>query len=151
MQTAHVLLSLGGDHGNTVSKFGCTAAEIAVLREIHGNDAVREIEPQKDIKRTHREERVRLLNIYGAAKNEDHKSIVEGMFPGVAARVFENLDELDLDDSFFKATERLRVKPAAIADEAVADDAPAHDAEVETDEDGVGEMTDEHADKDILG
>jgi hypothetical protein len=112
MHVANILLSLGGDHGNTVSKFGCTAAEIAVLREIHGNDAVKDIEPAGSIKRGHREERIRLLNIYGAAKTEDQKPIVESMFPGVAARVFETLDELGIDESFFKASGRLTANPA---------------------------------------
>jgi hypothetical protein len=107
MQTAHCLLSLGGDHGNQVMKHGVTAAEIAVLRAIHGNDAVQEIEPAGHVKRSHREERERLLSTYGAAKGEDDKLIVVGMFPGVAARVFESLDELGVPDGFFKATGRL--------------------------------------------
>lgn len=153
MQTAHLLLSLGGDHGNTVMKFGCTAAEIAVLREIHGAESVKEIEPQGDIKRSHREERMRLIAIYGAAKDPDNKPIVEGLYPGAAARVFESLGELDLDESFFKATGRMAAPAAEIHDNDPSvssgePGAPAHDA----DEDGVGDdISDEHAEKDILG
>ncbi|WP_035693630.1 hypothetical protein, partial [Bradyrhizobium liaoningense] len=144
MQRANCLVSLGGDHGNTVPKWLCTAAEIAVLREIHGDDAVNEIEPVDEIKRSHRDERGRLLAIYGGAKYPDQKPIVESMFPGVAARVFETLGELDLDESFFKATGRLKAKPAAEPVEAeAADDAPAFDADVvegdEDDEEGVGD------------
>lgn len=159
MQRANCLVSLGGDHGNTVPKYLCTAAEIAVLREIHGDDAVNDIEPIDEIKRSSREERSRLLAIYGGAKYPNQKPIVESMFPGVAARVFETLGELELDESFFKATGRLKAKPAAIEPEAVEQtaDAPAFDEvqsadEIDDAEDGVGEdMADEHAEKDILG
>lgn len=106
MQTAHVLLSLGGDAGNQVMKYGVTAAEIAVLRGIHGDEAVTEVEPHVEIKRSHREERMRLLSIYGGARGGENKPVVEGLFPGAAARVFENLHELDIPESFFKATGR---------------------------------------------
>jgi hypothetical protein len=152
MQRANCLVSIGGDHGNTVPKWLCTAAEIAVLREIHGDDAVNEIEPVDEIKRSNREERGRLLAIYGAAKYPDQKPIVESMFPGVAARVFETIGELELDESFFKATGRLKARPAAepVAVEEPAEDAPAFDevqsADEVDEEEGVGEdMDDEHA------
>lgn len=111
MQTANILLSLGGDHGNTIMKHQVTAAEITVLMSIHGNDAVNEVEPAGEVKRSHREERGRLLNIYGHAKDPEQKPIVEGLFPGVAARVFETIDELGLDESMFKATGRLSARP----------------------------------------
>jgi hypothetical protein len=108
MQIANIMLSLGGDHGNQVYKHSVTAAEIAVLRAIHGDDAVKDVEPIGDVKRSHREERGRLIETYGGAKIPDTKTpIVESLFPGVAARVFENLHELDLPDVFFKATGRL--------------------------------------------
>jgi hypothetical protein len=112
MQTANCLLSLGGDHGNQVMKHGVTAAEIAVLRAIHGVEAVQDVQPSGHVKRSHREERERLLGTYGHAKGEDEKHVVASMFPGVAARVFENLDELGLPDSYFKATGRLTAADA---------------------------------------
>jgi hypothetical protein len=141
MQRANCLVSLGGDHGNTVPKNLCTAAEIAVLREIHGDDAVNEIEPVDDIARSNREERGRLLAIYGAAKYQDQKPIVESMFPGVAARVFETLDELELDESFFKPTGRLKARPvsAPVAVEEPAEEAPAFDADVVEDDEIEGD------------
>lgn len=152
MQIANVLLSLGGDHGNQIMKFHVTAAEIAVLRGIHGDESVTEVEPQGDVKRSHREERGRLLSIYGMAKSDEQKPIVEGMFPGVAARVFETLAELDLDESYFKATGRMTAPASSGQDEQAAADepeAPAHDAD---EDDTVGDdMTDAHAEKDILG
>lgn len=113
MQTANIMLSLGGDHGNQVYKHGVTAAEIAVLRAIHGDEAVKDVEPSGDLKRSHREERGRLIEIYGGAKIPDTKTpIVESLFPGVAARVFESLHELDIPDSFFKATGHLTAASA---------------------------------------
>lgn len=141
MQRANCLVAIGGDQGNTVPKYLCTAAEIAVLRAIHGDEAVTEVEPVDDIKRSHRDERGRLAANYGAAKIPGTQtSIVESMFPGVAARVFETIDELDLDESFFKATGRLKAQPAAI-ETATEDPAPAIDTDAETDDEdeGVGE------------
>jgi len=35
------------------------------------------------------------------------------LFPGAAARLFETLDELELDPSFYKATERAKPKAKA--------------------------------------
>lgn len=124
MQTANILLSLGGDHGNTVPKFSVTAAEIAVLRVIHGDESVKDVEPVGDVRRSHRDERLRLLNIYGGAKTDDHKPIVEGMFPGVAARVFESLQELELPDSFFKAVGHLKANAEQAWPSALREDGP---------------------------
>lgn len=144
MQIANILLALGGDPGNQIMKWHVTAAEIAVLREIHGDDSVTDVEPQGDVKRGHREERMRLLAIYGGAKNQEQKSIVEGMFPGVAARVFENLEEIGLDDSHYKATSRLTAN--APAPEASLSEPEA--GSDEADEDGVGDdIDDAHAAK----
>jgi hypothetical protein len=124
MQIANILLSLGGDHGNTVPKFAVTAAEISVLRAIHGDESVKDVEPVGDVKRSHRDERARLLNIYGGAKTADHKPIVEGMFPGIAARVFESLHELDLPESFFKAVGHLKANAEQAWPSAPREDGP---------------------------
>jgi hypothetical protein len=121
MQTANVMVALGGDTGNTVPKYGVTAAEIAVLRSIHGNEAVFDIEPVGEVQRGHRDERQRLVEGY-RSKDSDGKSIVEGLFPGAAARVFETLDELELPEELFKTTERM--KAVADAPEAPAENAP---------------------------
>lgn len=143
MQTANVLVSLGGDSGNTVPKQRVTAAEIAVLMAIHGNESVNDVEPCGDIKRSNREERARLLSIYGAAKDDMNKPIVEGMFPGVAARVFETINELGLADSMFKATGRMTA-PAAPVEEIVEETHATAFDEIEGEADeGIGsEMPD---------
>ena len=115
MQTANIMLALGGSMGNTVQKFGVTPSEIAVLREIHGEAAVFDIDPQEDVERNSREERSRLHEVYGKPPGSRELSAVDVLFPGVASRLFETLDELEIDQSFFKATERARPKAATKA------------------------------------
>lgn len=150
MDIAHILLAVGGDSGNTVPKLFVTAAEIAVLRAIHGEASVTDVEPcgERDI--TGRAELQRLRGIYGRARDSDDNSIVETLFPGAAARVFETLDELELDESFYKAERR--VKPAPAAEEpkkargrkaaaAPVEEAPAPEGDDDED-DGITDMKD---------
>lgn len=113
MQTANILLSLGGDHNNTVPKYGVTAAEIALLQAIHGNDAVTEVEPLGDIQVTNREELERLNGEYGGAKDNQGNRIVELVYPGRAAAVFRSLDELELIPEQFKVTARASIEAPA--------------------------------------
>lgn len=114
MQLATITLLLGGDAGNTVQKFDVTPSEIAVLRVIHGDDAVNEIYPTGEVTRTNRAERQRLMERYG--RNQPNGQFaapaIDMLFPGVAARMFDTLDELELDESFFKADTRVTSKPA---------------------------------------
>ncbi|WP_439392546.1 hypothetical protein ACRQ5Q_24285 [Bradyrhizobium sp. PMVTL-01] len=84
-----------------------------MLRAIHGDESVKDVEPGPAIRRSHRDERARLIEVYGGAKDEAGKHIVAGMFPGVAARVHETLEELGLPDEFFKATGRMKASPGA--------------------------------------
>lgn len=104
MQLANAMLAIGGDAGTTVPKFGITPSEVAVLRVIHGDDAVTAIEVLVEtVQRSHREERERLTEKYGAYEGEKRRSrAVEVLFPGAAARVFETFSEMELDESLFK-------------------------------------------------
>lgn len=115
LQLANCLVALGGDAGNTVPKYGVTAAEIAVLRVIHGDDAIADIEPTGSVERSHKAERSRLVDAYARIINGAKRAPeVETLYPGAAARVFETLDELDLDSSFFKTATRVTTQtPAA--------------------------------------
>lgn len=113
MQIANCLVAVGGDQGNTVPKYGITATEIAVLRAIHGEDAVKDVEPVGEIQRSNREEISIVKTRYANAKDSENNSIVEQLFPGVAARAFETLAELDLPEDFMKATSRASVTQAA--------------------------------------
>lgn len=111
MQTANILLSLGGDAGTTVPKYGVTASEIAVLRAIHGPDAVRDIEPIGNVERSDRDEMRRLHEIYDRAGVKPQEQVVSEIFPGAGAAAIKRLDDLDLPEEFYKAERRM--KPTA--------------------------------------
>jgi hypothetical protein len=111
MQTVNCVVAIGGDQGNTVPKFGITIAEVAVLRAIHGPDAIIDIELAGDVERGNRDERLRLLKEY-VARDEDGKLIVENLFPGVGAKVPEDLEDLGLPEELMKPLERASQKPA---------------------------------------
>lgn len=161
MQTANILLMLGGDRDNQIPKYGVTPSEVAVLRLIHGDESVTDIEPIGELKRSSKEERQRLTDIYSRVQpNGVRKAVeVDALFPGAAARVFETFDELDIDESMFKAETRVSAKKADPLDhdgdgkkaaEAEAPAEPENEAETETevagdegdDNDGIGDMKD---------
>lgn len=108
METANVLLAIAGDKGNTVMKYGVTPSETAVLRYLHGDDAVTEIEiTDTPLKISHKEERDRLAETYGRQIGERKVAVaVNALFPGAAARLFDTYAELDLPDDFYKAEAR---------------------------------------------
>lgn len=114
MQTANILLALGGDRDNQIPKYNVTPAEIAVLRLIHGDESVTDVEPVGELKRSSKEERQRLNDIYARVQpNGTRKAVeVDALFPGAAARVFETFDELDLDEVFYKTETRVSAKAA---------------------------------------
>lgn len=128
MQTANVMLAIGGDAKNTVPKYGVTAAEVAVLRYIHGEDAVFDIEVTGSVERTHRQEIGRLTEVYGRQEGERRVSpAVADLYPGAAARVFETFDELELPDELYAAAGRKVAAPAKPKKDAPA---PATDDEL---------------------
>lgn len=113
MQTANIMLALAGDVGNTIPKYGVTAAEVALLRAVHGDEAVFDVEPAEDIERSNRAELGRLnLEYAGSRLFGTDTRAVSALFPGAAARVYESFDELELDESFFKAKTRATAKSA---------------------------------------
>ena len=91
MQLFNILLSLGADSGNQVPKFGVTVSEIALLREIHGEESVTDIELTGQVRRSSREERSRLHDIYARTQPDGTRRSreLDALFPGVAARLFE--------------------------------------------------------------
>lgn len=98
MQVANITLALGGDHGQTIQKFNVTPSEVAVLRLLHGSDAVSDVVVVGDVTRTHRSERERLVIAYGRGlEGEIRCPAVDALFPGLAARMFESFDELGED------------------------------------------------------
>lgn len=105
MQIANALLSLAGDPGNTVPKYGITVAELTVLRVIHGEGAVNEIEPIGEIVRSDREELERLHEMF--PRPAGTPSPVRATYPGAVARVHHTFAEVDIPDTCFKATARV--------------------------------------------
>lgn len=99
MQICDADVRLGGNILQVVPKQGLTVAEICVLREIHGNDAVVNIRPTKMDKRNHAEEFARLQHIYGGASRiapeEDgpRKVNIAAMFPGAVKKLPVTLEE----------------------------------------------------------
>lgn len=113
MQTATISLALGGDTGNTIQKYETTPAEVAVLRVIHGDDAVFDIEPGENVGRTNRAELERLRTAYGLRQPDgsSRAPAVDQLFPGAAARVFDTFAELELPEEQFKPTKRAKSDP----------------------------------------
>lgn len=124
MQTANIMVRLGGHVGNTVPRYQVTAAEIAVLRAIHGPDSIYDVEPSDDKNVKNRDELIRIKEAYAGPNTT---RLVESLYPGIAARVPETLDELDLDESFYKAETRVAPKPATASARAAAEVDPDAD------------------------
>lgn len=159
MHLANAMLALGGDTGNQVPKFQITPSEIAVLRLIHGDESVTDIEPIGEVKRSHKVERQRLMETYGRSDETGKFECkpVDTLFPGVAARLFETLDELEIPEDFFKPASRLSSagtteKQRASANRSVVDAlaeeviepikplATAPESEAGDEDDGIGDM-----------
>lgn len=127
MQRCNCTLRLSGDVGNTVSKKGISVAEIAVLRAIHGDDAVVDIQPITNDKTPHKQERARLMEIYGGHVIKD-KSVMELLFPGEFAQLPNTLSDIGLGD--VKPTKAKGAKAKGV--EAEDADGGAEEASAET-------------------
>jgi hypothetical protein len=112
MQLASILLNLAGDAGNQVPKYNVTPSEVAVLRILHGDDAVNDIEIIGDEKRSSKAERERLLQVYAQPQPDGSRRspAIDMLFPGVAARLYENFDEMELEETHFKTADRKAVE-----------------------------------------
>lgn len=108
MQTANIFLALGGKRGETVPKYGVTVAEVAVLRFLHGDDAVYDVNvTDDDVQRTARQEIERLRQIYSRQEGDRLISpAVNALFPGVGAQVPQKFSDLELPDELFIVASR---------------------------------------------
>jgi hypothetical protein len=86
MQTAQAEILLHGNISSTVVRI-VTPAEIPLLRHIHGDDAVINIEAKDNIKRTNAEEVERLKGFYG-------DELFAKVFPGALPKLPETLVEV---------------------------------------------------------
>lgn len=146
MQIANILLAIAGERGNTVPKYDVTPSEVAVYRLLHGDDAVTDIEITGDIKTTHKAERERLNEIFARKNDEGHfiAPAVSRLFPGAAASLFDNFDDLDIPEDFYKAKGRMTpsaAKPKKAEKTKEKAETPAPVVE-EDDADGGKEMAD---------
>lgn len=107
MQTLNCVVAIGGSRDHQVPKYGVTVAEAAVLRLVHGDDAVFDVEPAGTIDVSDAEELERLFLIY--QRPDGVKSPVAVLFPGMGARVSRSIAELRLDPSLLKAASRVSI------------------------------------------
>jgi hypothetical protein len=97
MQLYDVSVRIGGNLNSVVPKQDVTAAEILVLRRLHGDDAVIDIRPTNMDKRSHGAEWARLVDIYGrnGSSSVDGASVVlESIFPGAVKTLPVKLDDI---------------------------------------------------------
>jgi hypothetical protein len=64
MQLLNALVAITGDRNNMLWRTGLTVAEILLLQQLHGEDAVNQIEPAGDVTRSAQEEIDRLKWVY---------------------------------------------------------------------------------------
>jgi len=107
MQICSCLVLIGGDIGNSVTKDGVTAPEVALLRRAHGDDSVRNITIKENAKIDHDQERERLSLVYGAEK-------VASLF-GQFGNLPETLKEARVQDDVIveDLTKKTRTRKAA--------------------------------------
>ncbi len=82
MKTYDCKVNLNGSRNNAVRKRGVTAAEIAILREIHGKSPngaapITDIKPAGEVKRTDTVERARLASRYSFGEMKGPKLVKE--------------------------------------------------------------------------
>lgn len=109
MERAHCMIALGGDKENTVPKI-VTPPEVEILRRIHSDDAVHDIEVIGDTDVSKQQELGRLGYNYGAAADQDNKSYVMMMYPSHTL-LPTTFAELGLPETFYKATARAVPQP----------------------------------------
>lgn len=94
MQIVNCTVAIDGEAGMTVSKPGITVSELLVLRAIHGDDAVRNVEVVGDIDVSPAEERERLSLLYIAPAGIVRDTLgAQGSLP-------ESLDETNFPEDF---------------------------------------------------
>lgn len=94
MQICNCTVAIGGEAGMTVVKERVSIPELALLRVIHGEDAVRNIEVIADETMSSSEERSRLVSVYRSPEN-----VVRDTF-GAAGTLPKTLEDAGISDEF---------------------------------------------------
>jgi len=79
MKLYSIKLRLGGSVANELRKVNVTAAEIEVLKSLHGSDSVTDVVELEDVKRSHREERARIYGIYANPASNMPEAVAKKM------------------------------------------------------------------------
>jgi len=109
MQICNCTVAIGGEAGMTVHKERVTVPELAILRIVHGEDAVRNIEVIADEDMDSNEERARLNAIY---KNPEN--VVKDAF-GAVGPLPKTLDDAGITDEFVISNSAAKTKRKAKA------------------------------------
>lgn len=123
MQICNCTVAIGGEVGMTVLKERVTVPELAILRVIHGEDAVRNIEVIADEAIDSGEERSRLNAVYRSPEN-----IVRDTF-GAAGSLPKTLEDAEISDEFVisnsvSKTTKAKAKASAVKEMTAAEVAP---------------------------
>jgi hypothetical protein len=98
MQIVNCYVNLAGDRNNVVHKRNATVAEVMILRQIHGGEAVTDVKPVRNDRRAHATEIERLRGIYNR-----RGSVVDQVFPGANPKLPTNLKDLGLEPAQLSA------------------------------------------------
>ena len=113
MQVLNAMVALGNDRYNMLWKTNITPPEILLLQQLHGQDAVTQIEPVGEIDRQPFEELDRLKTAYPI-----HRAKVQDLWRDWPGERFPmRLDQLGLNPALLKPREASRdyVMPAKTA------------------------------------
>ncbi len=153
MKTYKCLVNKDGSHSHQILKTGVTAAEIAILRAVHGNDAVRSIKPCLDSNgeplhamRLHMDDlgndvrtKMNRTALIASLRRTYGEGMVANVFPGINPQIPLTIEDLgnmtgdEMEDSLIDDEMSDEELEAATAPEGQhgdlnADDKPAADA-----------------------
>jgi len=128
MRLCDLTVRLNDSTGHTVRKTEVTPAEILVLQAIHGDSAVVDIEPKKDVKRAVAEEWDRLISLYGrptdGLMDAGNGDLLEKLFPGAlsAKRLPVTMKDIGLGHLANPLREKAEPEPEEESDNGEAND-----------------------------
>lgn len=100
MQIVDCNVRIGGSVLHVVPKQDVTPAEIIVLQQIHGTDAVQDVRPKRMDKRSHTEEFDRLRRTYGRnglqSVDGEPSVLLDRLFPGAIKRLPVTLKDIGM-------------------------------------------------------
>jgi hypothetical protein len=86
-----------GNRDMQIHKAEVTAAEVVILKHIHGTDSIVNVEKTREDRREHPKECARLARVYG-------KKVFEALFPGISPRLPVTLSDIGLDERGMSAS-----------------------------------------------